>query len=153
VSEIRSVEEYPYPIEMVWRAVTEPELVSQWTATGRGGTPVGFSPELGNRFRLVGRPVPGWAGIVYCEVLEVRAPLLLRYTWQGAEGEGKTLVTYRLEEHGSATRFTYEHTGFHGLGGFAMSRLLGSVRRKMLRAGLPRVLQTMNEDDTLRRAG
>jgi len=74
----------------------------------------------------VARPRPGWRGIVDCEVLEVREPSLLRFS------------------------FTYEHTGFTGAGGFLLAQLLGSVRRKMLTIGLPAVLQDLKtaEDKT-----
>ena len=48
-----------------------------------------------------------------------------------------TEVTYRLEPHAGGTRFIYEHTGFTGVGGFFMAKLLGHVRRKMLTVGLP----------------
>ena len=42
------------------------------------------------------------------------------------------------------TRFTYEHTGFTGVGGLFMATLLGRVRTKMLTVGLPAVLNDMN---------
>jgi hypothetical protein len=48
------------------------------------------------------------------------------------------------------TRLTWEHAGFCGLGGFLMSRLLGSVRRKMLTEGLPKVLADLDEGGRLR---
>ena len=51
-----------------------------------------------------------------------------------------TVVTYRLQNQAGGTRFTYEHTGFTGPGGFMMARLLGRVRRRMLTVGLPAVL-------------
>ena len=77
---------------------------------------------------------------VFDLVLEVQEPTLLRYSWQDDRGGEITEVTYRLEPHAGGTRFTYDHTGFSGIGGFAMSRLLGNVRRKMLTVGLPAVL-------------
>jgi uncharacterized protein YndB with AHSA1/START domain len=89
----------------------------------------------------VAKPKPGWNGIVNCEVLEARAPDLLRYTWTDDGGGETTEVTYRLEPDGDGTRFTYEHTGFTGVGGLFMSQLLGRVRRKMLTEGLPAVLR------------
>jgi len=73
-------------------------------------------------------------------VLEVQEPTLLRYSWQGDEGGQITEVTYRLQSHNGGTRFTYDHAGFAGIGGFFMAQLLGRVRRKMLTAGLPAVL-------------
>ena len=46
-----------------------------------------------------------------------------------------------LEETPGGTRFTWRHTGFRGVGGFAMSTLLGNVRRRMLTEGVPPVLE------------
>ncbi|GIE73893.1 SRPBCC family protein [Actinoplanes palleronii] len=142
MSAYRVVREYPYPIEQVWAVFTEPELMARWTTTGQGGRPEGFALVVGTRFRFVAKPAPGWRGIVDCEVLEVEAPALLRYSWVGDEGGEPTWVTYRLEPITGGTRFTWEHTGFRGAGGFMMSRLLGSVRRRMLRVGVPEVLAT-----------
>lgn len=51
-----------------------------------------------------------------------------------------THVRYLLEEIPGGTRFTWEHTGFTGVGGLAMSMLLSSVRRTMMDDGVPRVL-------------
>jgi uncharacterized protein YndB with AHSA1/START domain len=141
MSEIRIVREYPYPVASVWRALTDPDLIPRWTATGAGGRPEGFAPVLGTKFRFVAEPKPGWNGIVNCEVLEARAPDLLRYTWTDDGGGETTEVAYRLEPDADGTRFTYEHTGFTGVGGLFMSRLLGRVRRKMLTEGLPAVLR------------
>jgi uncharacterized protein YndB with AHSA1/START domain len=140
MSEIRIVRDYPYPVRLVWRALTDPGLIPRWTATGAGGRPEGFAAVPGTRFRFVARPRPGWNGIVNCEVLEADEPALLRYTWTDDGGGETAEVTYRLEPHGGGTRFTYEHTGFTGIGGLFMARLLGRVRRKMLTVGLPAVL-------------
>lgn len=81
-----------------------------------------------------------------CEVLEVTVPTLLRYTWVGDEGGPATFVAYRLLATPEGTRFTWEHTGFTGIGGFAMSRLLRSVRRRMLTNALPAVLDLVQAD-------
>jgi uncharacterized protein YndB with AHSA1/START domain len=140
---IRIVRDYPHPPAMVWRAVTDPELVARWTVTGQGGRPVGFTPIVGSRFQLVAKPVPGWRGIVDCEILEVDEPRLLRYTWQGEENGKPTIVTYRIEPRVGGTRFAFNHTGFTGVGGFFMAKLLGAVRGKMLKVGLPAVLDDL----------
>jgi uncharacterized protein YndB with AHSA1/START domain len=150
MSVIRIVRDYPHPPAKVWRAVTDPELIPLWTATGAGGRPEGFSTVVGTKFRLVAKPKPGWNGIVDCEVLEVQEPSLLRYSWTGDEGGDVTEVVYRLEPNAGGTRFTYEHTGFTGMGGIFMAKLLGSVRRKMLRVGLPAVLDDLDDEGALR---
>jgi uncharacterized protein YndB with AHSA1/START domain len=149
VSEIRIVRDYPYPVARVWRALTDPDLIPLWTATGAGGRPEGFAPVPGTRFRFVAKPKPGWNGIVNCEVLEARAPFLLRYTWTDGGGGETTEVRYLLEAFGGGTRFTYEHTGFTGGGGIFMAWMLGRVRRKMLSVGLPDVLAGLDDLDGL----
>jgi uncharacterized protein YndB with AHSA1/START domain len=150
VSEIRIVRDYAYPVTRVWRALTDSDLVPLWTATGAGGRPEGFAPVPGTRFRFVAKPKPGWNGIVNCEVIEAREPTLLRYTWTDGAGGDTTVVTYSLEPAGDGTRFTYEHTGFTGISGLFMSRMLGRIRRKMLSDGLPAVLADMDDDGRLR---
>ncbi len=153
MSDIRIVRDYPHPPAKVWRAVTDPALIPLWTATGAGGRPEGFTPTVGTKFQLIAKPKPGWSGVVDCEVLEVNEPSLLRYSWIGGDGEGDlTEVVYRLEPHAGGTRFTYEHTGFTGVGGAFMAKLLGHVRRKMLDAGLPAVLNDLDDDGAPRPA-
>jgi uncharacterized protein YndB with AHSA1/START domain len=149
VSQIRIVRDYPHPPEKVWRALTDPSLIPLWTSTGAGGRPEGFTPVAGTKFRFVATPKPGWNGIVDCEVLEADEPRLLRYSWvDGNGGGGVTQVAYRLEPRADGTRFTYEHTGFTGVGGLFMARLLGRVRTKMLSTGLPAVLDDLADDGT-----
>jgi uncharacterized protein YndB with AHSA1/START domain len=150
MSEYRVVRDYPYPVARVWRALTDPGLIPLWTSTGAGGRPEGFAPVPGTRFRFVARPKPGWNGTVNCQVLEAREPALLRYSWTDDGGSDQTMVTCRLEPVGNGTRFTFEHTGFTGVGGFFMAQLLGHVRRKMLTAGLPAVLADLDDDGRLR---
>ncbi|MCO5995686.1 SRPBCC family protein [Actinoallomurus rhizosphaericola] len=150
MSEIRIVRDYAYPPTRVWRALTDPDLIPLWTATGAGARAEGFAPVAGTRFRFVAKPKPGWNGIVNCEVLEVGEPTLLRYTWTDDGGGDDTEVTYRLEPVGDGTRFTYEHTGFTGIGGLFMAQMLGRIRRKMLSVGLPAVLADVGDDGRLR---
>ena len=150
MSDIRIVREYPHPPAKLWRALTDPELISLWTATGRGGRPEGFATEVGTRFQFVAKATPGWRGIVECEVLRSREPSLLSYSWAGDTEGDITQVTYRLEPHGDGTRFTYEHTGFTGVGGWLLARLvLGPVRKKMMDRGLPAVLDDMDAEGNL----
>jgi uncharacterized protein YndB with AHSA1/START domain len=150
MSDIRIVRDYPQAPAKVWLAVTDSGLVPLWTATGQGGRPVGFAAAVGTHFQFVAKPVMGWRGIVDCEVLEVREPSLLRYSWVGGEGEKPSHVSYRIEPLDGGTRFTFEHTGFTGLGGFFMAKLLGRIRSKMLTVGLPAVLDDLDDNGVLR---
>jgi uncharacterized protein YndB with AHSA1/START domain len=150
MSEYHVVSEYPKPVAIVWKALTDPELVPLWTSTGQGGRPEGFSPEVGTKFRYIGKPFPGWDGIVRCEVLAVDAPNLLQYDWRNKESDDPTIVTNRLEEIPGGTRLTWDHTGFRSIEGVFMARLLGRVRRKMLSEGLPAALLELDESGHLR---
>jgi uncharacterized protein YndB with AHSA1/START domain len=148
---MRVVRDYPQAPGVVWRALTDPGLVPLWTSTGQGGRPEGFRTEVGTKFRYVGKPFPGWDGIVRCEVLAVDEPWLLRYDWRNKETDDPTIVTNRLESlPGRGTRLTWEHTGFRGVEGLFMSKLLGRVRRRMLAGGLPAVLDDLDQDGNLR---
>src|SRR5258708_27175908 len=69
-----------------------------------------------------------------------------------ARGGDVTEVVYRLEPRPGGTRFTYEHTGFTGVGGMFMAKLLGRVHRKMLSVGLPAVLDNLDDSGALRPA-
>jgi uncharacterized protein YndB with AHSA1/START domain len=140
VSDFRIVRDYPHPQAKVWRAVTDPALIPRWTVTGAGARTEGFAATVGTKFQFVAKPRPGWSGVVDCEVLEADAPSLLRYSWADASGGAVTEVTYRLAPHSDGTRFIFEHTGFTGVGGFFLARILGHVRTKMLTVGLPAVL-------------
>jgi uncharacterized protein YndB with AHSA1/START domain len=150
MSEYHVVREYPKPVPIVWKALTDPALIPLWTSTGQGGRPEGFKPVDGTRFRYIGKPVPGWDGIVLCQVLAVDEPRLLQYDWRNKEGDEPTVVTNSLEEVPGGTRFTWDHTGFHGIEGLFMSRLLGRVRRTMLFEGFPAVLKDLDDQGNLR---
>jgi uncharacterized protein YndB with AHSA1/START domain len=145
-SDIHIVRHYPHPPAKVWRALTDPALVPRWTSTGRGGKPVGFAPVVGTRFQYVGKPTPGWNGVVDCQVLEVQEPSLLRYSWLGGADDDLTIVTNLLEPSDGGTRLTWLHTGFTGVGGFIVSRILQRVRQRMLDEGLPAVLAALEDE-------
>ena len=149
MSAIHLTHHYPHPPAKVWAAMTDPELIPLWTSTGAGGRPEGFATVEGTRFRFVAKPKLGWSGIVECVVLEVDEPRLLRYSWVDGAGGDTTEVAYRIEQHKSGTRLTYDHTGFTGIGGVVVSKILANVRRKMLAVGLPPVLEELDDQGRL----
>ena len=97
MSAIRLVRDYPHSPEKVWRAVTDPALIPLWTATGAGGRTEGFATVVGTKFQFIGKPKPGWNGVVDCEVLEVDEPSLLRWSWTDTSTGDTTEVVYRHE--------------------------------------------------------
>jgi uncharacterized protein YndB with AHSA1/START domain len=151
MGDMKIVREYRQAPAVVWKALTDPALVALWTSTGQGGRPEGLTTEVGTKFRYVAKPFPGWDGIVRCEVLAADEPRLLRYSWRNKEADEPTFVANTLQElPAGGTRLTWEHTGFRGLEGVVMSRLLGRVRRKMLDEGLPKVLDGLDGQGNLR---
>ena len=109
-------------------------------------------PEPG--FAFVARPRPGWRGIVDCEVLEARdaGPDPVRFSWTGDDNGKTTYVAYRIEPHAAGDALQRPTTTQVSpvRAGFLLAKLLGSVRKKMLTAGLSAVLDDLDETGTLR---
>ncbi len=145
MSDIRMVSQYPHPPAKVWRALTDPALMALWMIAAR---PEGFSAVVGTRFKFVGKPRPGWSGVVDGEVLEAREPSLFCYSWV-ADGGAPMRITYRLEPSGAGTRFSFEHTNFAGIGGFIAKLVIARVRKQMFDVNLPAVLDDMDEGGKL----
>jgi hypothetical protein len=55
-------------------------------------------------------------------------------------GDGDRAVLTSRRSSGGAQPLAWAHTGFTGIGGFAMSKLFARVRRTMLAEGVPPVL-------------
>jgi uncharacterized protein YndB with AHSA1/START domain len=146
MSDIRIVRDYPHPVAKVWRALTDPALMALWMMR-----PEGFAPVVGTRFRLVAKPQPGWRGYVECEVLEAREPSMLRYSWVGDETRPPMEVTYTLVPREGGTRLVFEHTGFRGIGGFVLAKMMmGPGWRRMLGVRVPEVLDDVDDAGKLR---
>lgn len=90
----------PHAPSTVWRALTDPTLLSRWLM------PTDFKPDLGHRFTLDA----GRHGITQCEVIAIEPERLLRFSWHN--GPLDTIVTWRLEREGTGTRFLIVHDGF-----------------------------------------
>jgi uncharacterized protein YndB with AHSA1/START domain len=120
---------YPHAPERVWRALTDPRAMAEWLMDNN------FAPRVGHHFQFRTAPAPGFDGIVHCEVLEVDEPRRLSYSWRGGWQRGPTIVTWTLEPVAEGTRVLLDHSGFEGIGGLALSAMLGrGWRSKILRA-------------------
>lgn len=101
---------FPHSPAKLWRALTTPELISQWLM------PNDFQPIVGHRFTFRARPVAqtGFAGQIACQVLEVTRPKRLRISWADAgDPDGMaTEVSWTLQPEGKGTRLFLEHSGF-----------------------------------------
>jgi uncharacterized protein YndB with AHSA1/START domain len=125
---------FSQPPQKVWRALTEPRLLSAWLMEND------IQPVVGHRFTFRAQPMPGWDGIVHCEVLAVETHKLLRYAWRGGSDELKgyggkldTVVTWTLSEaSGGGTHLRLEHAGFLPANAFAYENMGKGWRGKLV---------------------
>ncbi|MDB4947461.1 MAG: yndB [Gemmatimonadetes bacterium] len=94
-----------HPPQKVWRALTDPVLLTEWLL------PVtGLELHPGAAFTFNTEPKPGWDGVVNCRLLEMEAQRKLSYTW--VVGGMDTVVTFTLMPTASGTRLSLLHSGF-----------------------------------------
>ncbi len=91
--------------EKVWRALTEPALLTEWLLPV-----VELKLEPGAAFTFKTQPYPGWDGIVNCRILEIETHKKLSYTW-GAGGMDN-VVTFTLTPTASGTCLSLVQSGF-----------------------------------------
>ena len=134
--DLRLVRRYPYPPSLVWRALTDRELLAEWLMASD------FQPELGRSFTFRTEPAPGFDGIVHCKVLELEAERRMRWAWRG--GAVDTEVSFRLEPAlvfaREGTELTVEQTGFAGLPAVLTSFILQAGNRGIYGQRLPAVV-------------
>jgi uncharacterized protein YndB with AHSA1/START domain len=94
----------PHPPEKIWRALSQGQLVEEWLMKND------FQPVVGHRFNFRSTPVPGWNGIIDCEVLVVDPPARLSYTWVSMGLE--SVVAWTLTPTPAGTHVRMEHSGF-----------------------------------------
>jgi uncharacterized protein YndB with AHSA1/START domain len=96
----------PHSPEKVWRALTDPVLLSEWLL------PVaGLELAPGAPFTFKTQPYPGWDGIVNCRTLQVEPHRKLSYTWVVGDMLD-TVVTFTLTPTSSGTRLSLVQSGF-----------------------------------------
>lgn len=116
----------PHAPEKVWRALTDPELLSDWLLPV-----VGFKLGPGAQFTFNAPSKPGWDGTVQCQLLEIEPSRKLRYSWVVGDFLD-TVVTFTLTPSASGTRLLLVQSGFkedqkHNFGGARYGwRLMGT---------------------------
>ncbi|HZQ92636.1 MAG TPA: SRPBCC domain-containing protein [Terriglobales bacterium] len=128
--------EYPHPPERVWRALTDSGAITEWLMTNN------FEPRVGHRFQFRAKPMPGWNGIVDCQVRELDPPRRLSYTWKSNAID--TVVVWTLTPTAAGTNVRLEHSGFEGIKAVLVSMMMKSGwGGDILNKYLPLVLANM----------
>lgn len=91
--------------EKVWRALTDPALLSEWLLPA-----IGFQLQPGAEFMFKTQPYPGWDGTVSCRMIEIEPHRKLSYAWTVPSLD--TVVTFTLTPTESGTRLTLVQSGF-----------------------------------------
>ncbi|OJW83362.1 MAG: hypothetical protein BGO69_02800 [Bacteroidetes bacterium 46-16] len=126
------------PPHMVWRSITEAELISQWLME----TDIRPVPGFKGYFKM--KPMPGFDGHITCEVLEVIENRVFEYSWQGGWMKKPTTVRFTLEEKDNGTLLVLEHRGFEGILGNLLRRMMSGGWKKMLTQKIPSLIQAMS---------
>jgi uncharacterized protein YndB with AHSA1/START domain len=136
-AETRSViveRDFPFPLEKLWRALTQPHLIEEWLMKND------FKPDVGHRFNLRG----DWGGVLDCEVLAVVPNKTLSYTWNHVHADAAynlaSVVTFTLTPTGGGTHLRVEQSGFRSdqpqaFGGakFGWQKFLGNLDQLLAR--------------------
>jgi uncharacterized protein YndB with AHSA1/START domain len=106
---IRVTQELAQSPSVVWRALTDPVLISEWFL------PTDFAPVVGQAFTFTrtANAHLHFSDIIDCQVNVIEPGRLLAYAWTDAEyQEFKSTVTWTLRPHGTGTTLELEHAGY-----------------------------------------
>jgi uncharacterized protein YndB with AHSA1/START domain len=106
-----------HPPEKVWRALTDPALLSEWLLPI-----VELKLEHGAEFMFKTQPYPGWDGVVNCRMIEIEPHRSLSYAWTVPFLD--TVVTFTLTPTPTGTRLSLVQSGFSS----AQTREFGGAR-------------------------
>ena len=95
---------FAHPPEKLWRALTEPALLTQWLLNNN------FLLEIGREFQFRNEPVRGWDGVIDCKVLALDPLQRLAYSWSAFGHE--SIVEFTLTPTEGGTHLRMEHSGF-----------------------------------------
>lgn len=98
-----------FPVERVWRAMTDPAALTAWFWPQRFDPGVEVDLRVGGRYRIDG-PAVGMA--VSGEYVAVEPPHRLVFTWVWDGEDAETLVTVELTPTPDGTRLFLRHERF-----------------------------------------
>lgn len=104
----------PYPLDKVWRAITDSEAIALWFMRND------LRLEVGRRFTLRSRPIERWDGEFQCVLLAIEPNHMISFSWAGGHEELKafghyidTVATWTITPlDDGGTHMVFEQTGF-----------------------------------------
>jgi uncharacterized protein YndB with AHSA1/START domain len=154
----------PYDQDLVWRALTEAELLGAWFM------PNDIEAEAGHYFTFRIKAQKGWDGITHCEIISAVPKQYLAYSYRGeATGEKAlacagihsekadkltkgiftkldTVLSFSLESTCGGTLLKVRHSGYKGVKLVLISFIMEMGWKKQLRKKLPNLLQKLHPD-------
>lgn len=142
---------FPYQKELLWKAITDSNLLGKWFMKND------FMPEVGRDFTFRKDPQPGWNGITYCKVTEIIPLQKITYTYCGEAGGEKTLacagihsdmadkavkgvftklntaLSFTLISDNQGTCLLLQHAGFTGFKQVIVSLVFGMGWKKQMK--------------------
>jgi uncharacterized protein YndB with AHSA1/START domain len=98
-----------FPVDRVWRAMTDPAALAAWFWPQRFGPTAEVDLRVGGRYRIDG-PAAGMAASGEYVTVEPPHKLVFTWVWDGEPGE--TLVTVDLTPTAGGTELTLRHARF-----------------------------------------
>lgn len=154
----------PYDQDLVWRALTDADLLGKWFMLNN------IKAETGHYFTFWMKAQKGWDGITHCEIISAIPRQYLAYTYRGeATGEKAlacagihsdkadkltkgiftkldTVLSFSLEPTCGGTLLKVKQSGYKGIKLVLISFIMEMGWKKQLRKKLPNLLQKLNPD-------
>lgn len=141
---------YPYPIELVWAALTRGEPLAQWLMPNNFPT----CPKVGDRFEFRIDPMGPLGGTIECEILELDPPRTMVWSWVGCKASGKKMgpqrIEWRLTAQGNQTQLTLTQSDTSKMP-FIMRLMMAFGWGTMMKRWLPTILGQFEPGGSYRR--
>ncbi|WP_157994231.1 SRPBCC family protein [Peristeroidobacter agariperforans] len=110
---VQIVRDFDTSCASVWRAWTDPKIVSQWFGSDPAGSVVNATLDVrpGGAYSITFRDSSGLEHTASGQYRVVHHPRELSFTWTWkSEPDHQTRVTILLEDHQGGTRMKFEHS-------------------------------------------
>jgi uncharacterized protein YndB with AHSA1/START domain len=135
MAEVRLEQSFPHPRERLWRALTEPELLSGWFM------PTDLRAVPGSRFTIFAGTFPGFLGPVSGEVRQVVPRERLVTVWEGEKLH--TRMVWELTSTEQGCRLQVVQSGFFGAPAELRARALRATYQELFTERLPALLDRL----------